>query len=413
MLYIYCGNKTLVAIITRETNMKQRAFTLLIFLLFTFVGNESLKAQQNTDKQDETIFIWGGDIDIKFVQYVADLTKKDNPKICYLPTASGDNPDNIKYWENICNTLQLDTIILKVWVSSSEKNQSFEEILLNSDAIVVGGGNTLNMVGIWKAQGIDNILEKALKNGITLAGGSAGSICWFQSGISDSHPVKLSIVKGLGFLPYSNCPHYSQESRKNLYHQMIKNGEMNSGYATDDLAGILFKNGKAVKFISQSDIHNSYFVNFEKGEIKETKLKSEILLRKNALHEGSYSSQSIQKKVNDLLDSNDSSSPISAYVSEMKMLRLNKDNISESEKNKVLDIGVEKIFIYKNELAGIVNNAYLDSFGYGIWYFYYCNGIWTSMGEDIGGKTIFESEIKFREKAEIIIRQAKEKLNCH
>ena len=401
------------AIKTRETNMKQKTFTLLIFFLLTFVGIESLKAQQYKDKQDETIFVWGRDINTKFVQYVADLTKKEHPKICYLPTASGDNPDNIKYWENICNRLQLDTIILKVWVSSSEKNQSFEDILLNSDAIVVGGGNTLNMLGIWKAQGIDTILEKALKNGIILSGGSAGSICWFQNGISDSRPVNLSIVKGLGFLPFSNCPHYSQEARKDLYHQMIKDGKMNSGYATDGLAGILFKNGKAVKSVSQSDIHNSYFVNLKKGKIKETKLKSEILLRKNALPEGSYSSQSIKKKIKDLLDSDDSSSPISGYVSEMKTLKLNKENISESEKVKVLDIGVEKIFIYKNKIAGIVNDAFLDSFGYGMWYFYNCNGVWKSMGEDIGGKTIFESEITFREKAETIIKRAEEKLNCH
>ena len=402
-----------VAIKTRETNMKQKTFTLLIFFLLTFVGIESLKAQQNKDKQDETIFVWGRDINTKFVQYVADLTKKEHPKICYLPTASGDNPDNIKYWENICNRLQLDTIILKVWVSSSEKNQSFEDILLNSDAIVVGGGNTLNMLGIWKAQGIDTILEKALKNGIILSGGSAGSICWFQNGISDSRPVDLSIVKGLGFLPFSNCPHYSQEARKDLYHQMIKDGKMNSGYATDGLAGILFKNGKAVKSVSQSDIHNSYFVNLKKGKIKETKLKSEILLRKNALPEGSYSAQSVKKKIKDLLDSDDSSSPISGYVSEMKTLKLNKENISESEKVKVLDIGVEKIFIYKNKIAGVVNDAFLDSFGYGMWYFYNCNGVWKSMGEDIGGKTIFESEITFREKAETIIKRAEEKLNCH
>ncbi len=402
-----------VAIKTRETNMKQKTFTLLIFFLLTFVGIESLKAQQNKDKQDETIFVWGRDINTKFVKYVADLTKKEHPKICYLPTASGDNPDNIKYWENICNRLQLDTIILKVWVSSSEKNQSFEDILLNSDAIVVGGGNTLNMLGIWKAQGIDTILEKALKNGIILSGGSAGSICWFQNGISDSRPINLSIVKGLGFLPFSNCPHYSQEARKDLYHQMIKDGKMNSGYATDGLAGILFKNGKAVKSVSQSDIHNSYFVNLKKGKIKETKLKSEILLRKNALPEGSYSSQSIKKKIKDLLDSDDSSSPISGYVSEMKTLKLNKENISESEKVKVLDIGVEKIFIYQNKIAGVVNDAFLDSFGYGMWYFYNCNGVWKSMGEDIGGKTIFESEITFREKAETIIKRAEEKLNCH
>lgn len=392
--------------------MKLRPFTLLIFLLFTFLGIESLNAQQNNDEQEKTIFIWGGDINTKFVQYVADLTKKENPGICYLPTASGDNPDNIKYWGRICNTLQLDTLILKVWVSSSEKNQSFEEILLSSDAIVVGGGNTLNMLGIWKAQGIDTILEKALKNGIILSGGSAGSICWFQNGISDSRPVNLSVVKGLGFLPYSNCPHYSQESRKDLYQQMIKDGELNSGYTIDELAGILFKNGKAVKFISQSDIHNSYFVNREEGEIKETKLKSEILLSKNAIPEGSYSCQALQKKIIDLLDYNDSSSPISAYISEMKAFKLNNENVNESERNEALEIGIEKVFIYENKIAGVVNNAYLNSLGYGMWYFYNCHGVWTSMGEDIGGKTIFESEIKFREKAIKIINLAKEKLNC-
>ena len=393
--------------------MKLRAFTVLIFSFLTFVGIAGVKAQKISDQQDETIFIWGGDINTKFVQYVADLTKKENPRICYLPTASGDHPDNIKYWENICNALQLDTVILKVWVSSSEKNQSFEEILLNSDAIVVGGGNTLNMLGIWKAQGIDIILEKALKKGIILSGGSAGSICWFQNGISDSRPDHLSIVNGLGFLPYSNCPHYSQEARKNLYYQMINEGKMNAGYATDDLAGILFKNRKAVKFISQSDIHNSYYFNLEKGKIKETKLKSEILLKKNALPEGSYSSQSIQKKIKDLLDSKDSQSPISAYVSEMKTSKLNSESISVSEKNKVLDIDIEKVFIYNDKIAGVVNSAYLDSFGYAMWYFYNCDGTWKSMGEDIGGKTLVESEITFREKAEIIIKRAEEKLNCH
>jgi len=379
--------------------MKQRTFFLLIVLLFTIIGVGSLIAQQNIKKQDEIIFTWGGDINLKFVQYVGDLTKKENPKICYLPTASADNPDNIKYWENICNTLKLDTTILKVWVSSSAENQSFEKILLNSDAIVVGGGNTLNMLGIWKAQGIDTILKKALKSGIILSGGSAGSICWFRKGISDSRPVNLSIVDGLGFLPYSNCPHYSQESRRNLYHQMIKEGKMTPGYATDELAGILFKNGKALEFISQSDIHNSYFVNLENGKIKETKLKSKILLRKNALPEGSYSAQLIKKKINNLMNVSDKSSPLSAYVSEMKTLKLSKENISKSEKNRVLNIGVEKIFIYKNKIAGIVNDAYINSFGYGMWYFYNYNGTWTSMGEDIGGKTVFESEIKFREKS--------------
>ncbi len=387
--------------------MKQRTFTFLLFLFFIFIGTGHLQAQQDID--NETIFIWGGDINTKFVQYIADLTQKENPKICYLPTASGDNQENIKYWEMICKRLQIDTIILKVWVSSSEKNQTFEEILLNSDAIVVGGGNTLNMIGIWKAQGIDLILKKALKRGIILSGGSAGSICWFQNGISDSRPVHLSIVNGLGFFPYFNCPHYSQESRRELYHKMIKEGQMNSGYATDELSGILFINGKAVKSISQSDIHNSYLLNLENGQIKEEKIKSEILLKKNALPEGSYTSQSIKKRVSDLLNMGDQKTPLSVYIAMIKSSKLSKKNISESQKDKVLNISIESIFSYKDKLVGIVNDAYFDDFGYGMCYFYNRNGDWISMGEDIGGKTIFESEIVFREKAEIILKRAEAK----
>lgn len=394
--------------------MKQNNILLILFIFLTAAPIERLKAQQdqNINENNETIFVWGGDINLKFVQYVADLTKKESPEICYLPTASADNPDNIKYWSNICNTLKIDTIILKVWVSSSEKNPSFEDILLNSDAIVVGGGNTLNMIGIWKAQEIDAILNKALKKGIILAGGSAGSICWFQNGISDSRPVNLSIIEGLGFLPYSNCPHFSQETRKSLYFELMKEKKIPSGYACDELAGILFKNGKAVEFVSQSDIHNSYFVALEKGEIISTKMESKILLKKNALPESSYSSHLIRKKISDLSDINDKTDPVNAYVAEIKTLKLNKENISEEEKNKLLNVDIEKVFIYKNKIAGIVNNAYFDSFGYGLWYFYNCNGTWKSMGEDIGGKTLFESEITFREKADALMKSAQNKLNC-
>lgn len=393
--------------------MKHRTIYILIILLFSIIVPDKIQAQKGSDKQDETIFVWGGDINLKFVEYVSVLTAKENPKICYLPTASADHSDNIKYWENICKRLNLDTIILKVWVSSSEKNKSFEEIILNSDAVVVGGGNTLNMIAIWKAQGIDIILKKALKRGIILSGASAGSICWFENGVSDSRPVKLSIVDGLGFLPYSNCPHYSQEDRLNLYHKMIKDGNIKPGFATDELAGVLFKNGKALDYVTQSDLHNSYFVNTKEGEINSKNLKSKILLRKNSLPEGSYSSKSIKKCIKHLMDLDNDTSPVGAYISETKKMRLSKENISESDKSKVLSISIDKVFLYKNKIAAVVNDAYLSSFGYGMWYFYNCKGIWTSMGEDIGGKSLFESEIKFREKAKLIINQAEKKLKCY
>lgn len=384
--------------------MKQIVLIYFLFLTLCEVGIENLYAQQKREKTDETIFIWGGDINTKFVQYIADLTKKENPKVCYLPTASGDHPDNIKYWENICNRLELDTLILRVWVSTSEKNKSFEEIILNADAIVAGGGNTLNMLGIWKAQGIDTLLAKALKKGIILSGGSAGSICWFQNGISDSRPVSLSVVDGLGFLPFSNCPHYSQEARKKLYCQMILEQQIHSGYATDENAGILFKNGKAVEFVSQGDKHNSYLVSLKKGIVESKKIESKILVNKNAISENDYSSSSIHKTVKDLLKLEGKTIPLNAFITITKELRLNKENLSEIDKDKILSITIEKIFLYEDKLAGVVNDAY-DDF-YGLWYFYNNNGIWESIGEDIGGETVFESEITFREKAKIMIESA-------
>lgn len=384
--------------------MKQIVLIYFLFLTLCLVGIENLNAQQKRETTDETIFICGGDINTKFVQYIVDLTKKENPIVCYLPTASGDHPDNIEYWEDICNRLKLDTLILRVWVSSSEKNKSFEEIIFNADAIVVGGGNTLNMLGIWKAQGIDTILTKALKKGIILSGGSAGSICWFQNGVSDSRPVSLSIVDGLGFLPFSNCPHYSQEARKNLYHQMILEEQIHSGYATDENAGILFKNGKAVEFVSQSDKHNSYLVSIKNGIVESTKIESKILVNKNAISENDYSSSSIHKTVKDLLKLEGKTNPLNAFITITKELRMNKENLSEIAKDKILSITIEKIFLYEDKLAGVVNDAY-DDF-YGLWYFYNNNGTWESIGEDIGGETVFESEITFREKAKLMIKRA-------
>lgn len=393
--------------------MKQFVKTLFLISILILITCENITAQrtQKPKEKNEQIFIWGGDINRKFVGYVAELTGKEKPRICYLPTASGDNEENIKYWNNICKTLNIESLIMKVWVSSSEKNKSFEEVLLSSDAIVVGGGNTLNMIGIWKAQGIDTVMKKALKRGIILAGGSAGSICWFRNGISDSRPVNLSVVNGLGFLDYSNCPHYSEVKRADLYHKMVKEKKMQDGYATDELAGILFKNGKAVDFVSQSDMHNSYFVSRVNGEVKSVKIESRYLLNKNAIPEGSYTSIQVNKKLGELVNVSDRITPLNAYFSEVKATQLDKEGLGEKGRNRIMNISVHKILIYKNMLAGVVNDTYLDSFGYGMWYFYNNNGTWVSMGEDIGGKTVFESELTFREKAEVILKSATEKFN--
>jgi peptidase E len=228
--------------------------------------------------QDQYIFPYGSGPNKMFIKEIIQLTGKDKPKICYLPTASGDSQRSIIRWYELVSDLSVEPYVQRVWISSYNQKESFEERLLDMDAIVVGGGNTLNMIAIWKAQGIDTVLHKALNKGIVLAGGSAGSLCWFDNGTTDSRPKELTVVEGLGFLPFSHCPHYdSEEYRRPLYHKNIKNGIFKPGYAMDNNSGIIFKNGEPFKVVSIGEEYNCYFVSLQDGEIIEEKLKSTIL----------------------------------------------------------------------------------------------------------------------------------------
>lgn len=232
----------------------------------------------NTENQTKRIFIYGAGMPPQFLQYLKTLTGKSNPRICYLPTAVGDNPYSINNWFELCSTAGVQAFVQRMFISSYTQSQSFEEVLLSMDAIVVGGGNTLNMIAIWKAHGIDLILRKAWEKGIVLAGGSAGSLCWFEHGTTDSRPKVVTKVDCLGFLKGSHCPHYdSEETRRPLYHSYIKSEEFKPGYACDDRAGILFHDNEVHHVVALNEHSNAYFVYLENGEVKERRLDKEIL----------------------------------------------------------------------------------------------------------------------------------------
>ena len=143
--------------------MKFKIFIGLFAILFL---SFDCKHSQKENETEQTIFVFGGGMNVKFIEYTAELTKKKSPKICYVPTASADNSEHITYYNNICKQLSLEPYVLSVWISSENTDKSFEDILLDMDAIIVGGGNTLNMLGIWQVQGIDKVLRKALEKGI-------------------------------------------------------------------------------------------------------------------------------------------------------------------------------------------------------------------------------------------------------
>ena len=140
----------------------------------------------------------------------------------------------------------------------------------DTNAIIASGGNTLNQQAIWRAQGIDVVLRQAWERGIVLGGSSAGSLCWFEEGTTDSRPKELSIVQCLGFLAGSHCPHYNSEpGRRPLYQSLVASGRMKPGYACDDDAGLYFENDRVARVVSTREGAKVYYVSRVDGEVHE------------------------------------------------------------------------------------------------------------------------------------------------
>lgn len=235
-------------------------------------------ARANAQTSVRKLFVYGGDFDRGFTKYAASLTGKENPKICFLPTATGDASGYVMRWFETCADLPIRPFVQRSFISSYAQKTSFEEVFSSMDAILVGGGNTLNMLAIWKAQGMDNALRKAWESGVVVGGGSAGSLCWFEQGTTDSRPGELTTVNGLGWISGSHCPHYhAEEQRKPLYWSKIRSGEYKPGYACDDRAGIYFENEIVKQAVSLDQESNSYHVSLVGNEIVERVLPKVVL----------------------------------------------------------------------------------------------------------------------------------------
>lgn len=224
------------------------------------------------------ILIAGGGFNNVFIKYMATLTGKPKPRICYLPTASADNPaGTIRFFED-CAQLDVVPFVQTSFISSYQQLQTFAEVLLSMDGIVASGGNTLNQQVIWQAQGIDSVLKDAWDRGIVLGGASAGSLCWFEEGTTDSRPKDLSIVKCLGFLKGSHCPHYDHEApRRPLYMKLIGDGELKPGYACYNDAGIYFEDNTVKRVVATRPEAKVFYVSVVNGSVVEKELPVEVI----------------------------------------------------------------------------------------------------------------------------------------
>ncbi|AST90770.1 peptidase E [Sutcliffiella cohnii] len=207
--------------------------------------------------------------------YILAQVKKNSPKICFVPTASGDQTNYIERFYKAFNNLPCQP----THVSLFEPNfTDLETYILEQDIIYVGGGNTRNMLLLWKDWGFDKVLKKAYESGVVLAGLSAGSICWFEEGLTDPINAPLYKLDCLGFLKGSHCPHYDGENkRKPAYHQLLLEGRIKAGYAVDDGAALHFVNETLTVAVSSRPNAQAFYVESDGRTVTETGLEIKYL----------------------------------------------------------------------------------------------------------------------------------------
>ncbi len=224
------------------------------------------------------ILVSGGNFGTPFIAEMARLTGVKRPRLLYLPTACADDAAACLRWFQRCAPLNVEPLVQKSFIESLTQTQSWDEVLLGVHGIVCSGGNTLNQQAIWRAQGIDGVLRKAWRRGIVLGGASAGGLCWFECGSTDSRPKALSIVQGLGFLKGSHCPHYDSEpGRRPQYQRLVQAGELPAGYACDDDAGLLFEGRRVARVVCTRPGAQVYAVQRGVNGVRERALAAEPL----------------------------------------------------------------------------------------------------------------------------------------
>jgi peptidase E len=180
--------------------------------------------------------------------YVLGLPGRPRPRVCFLPTASGDADHYIvRFYRAFCAS-RCETSHVSLFRRDGGAADP-EEQLMSSDVIYVGGGSVISLLGTWRAHGIDSVLRRAWEAGVVLCGLSAGSLCWFEQGVTAFHGEPRAVA-GLGLLPGSNCVHLDEEpQRESSYRRMLLDG-MCPGYACENGAALHFTGARLTKAVS-------------------------------------------------------------------------------------------------------------------------------------------------------------------
>jgi dipeptidase E len=209
------------------------------------------------------------------IEYFLRQTRKRNPKVCFIGTAGGDaEMGRLRFYAGFsqfsCRPLHLPLF--------ARTPRDLDSFILEQDALFVGGGNTRSMLAVWREWGLDALLRRAWTRGIVLGGASAGAICWFAQGVTDSIAGRLTVLDCLGFLGGSCCPHYDSEpQRRPTFKKLIARGTLIDGIAADDGVALHYVGDKLLRSVSCRRRARAYRVRRSVRHAVETQLPTRYL----------------------------------------------------------------------------------------------------------------------------------------
>ena len=213
--------------------------------------------------------------------YILAQTGRPRPRVCFVPTASGDDDRYIERFYRVYGSLGARASHLTLFKADDDR---FARLLARQDAIFVGGGNTKNMLLLWRFWGIDRMLQAAYRRGAIIAGSSAGAMCWFEQGLTDSIPGRYTPMDCLGLIAGSYCPHFDSEPRRRpIYRRLIARRRLKAGYAIEDDVALHFVNGRLAAAVSTRRAGRAFFIASTGGRVRETMIQPGYLTQRNAV----------------------------------------------------------------------------------------------------------------------------------
>lgn len=213
--------------------------------------------------------------------FILSLSRRKRPRVCFIPTASADSAHYIakfyRAFANRCETTDLTLNDPPALPRNPPTTGDLPSFVAQQDIFYVGGGNTAHLLATWRVHGLDRLLRKAWQTGAILAGISAGMLCWFEGGLTDSFGGLEPLHDGLCLLTGSACPHYDGEARRReAFHRMIATGAP-AGYAVEDGVALRFVGRRLREVVSSRPNASAYRVSTRRGEVMEKRLAARYL----------------------------------------------------------------------------------------------------------------------------------------